>query len=543
MSSICNICCEKNNKTKNKSIICPYCNFEACKKCCETFILGETVEKCMNTSCGKAWTRKFVTDNFTASFVNGPLKNHKKNLLFERERGLLPATQPIVEEEIRKERLREALDKNKQEEELRLVDLKKIHCTYLLEFRDLQFLLSKSCLITVDTKEESENKEKLQERNDFLKKELKIIRKEIMKITREHETIRMNMIIQMHPQNGLESGENTNNRHVFVRACPDEECRGFLSTQWKCGLCEKWACPDCHVVKGLTRNCDHTCNPDDVATAKLLANDTKPCPNCRTGIFKISGCDQMFCTQCHTGFSWKTGQIETRMHNPHYFEWIRRTRETGGGGGGAQAERNPLEVLCGREIDNLFINDMLHIFNHYDRRGRGKKTEGKVLNICRSLVELAEVVIPIYTVDDILNNQSLRVKYMRGKITEPIFKTQLLRHLKEHEKKKEYRDILVMFRNTVTDILYRYKDSFSVADYTNDQQLLILDEIDALIVYVNECLLSIAKAYGCTERVLKYSKGYYFLSFCINYKLNTKTPDVPVVPNASVVPIVPVVTI
>jgi hypothetical protein len=79
-------------------------------------------------------------------------------------------------------------------------------------------------------------------------------------------------------------------RAEFVRACPDSECRGFLSTQWKCGLCEKWSCPDCHEVKGHNREEPHECNPDVLATARLLSNDTKPCPNCRTGIFKIDGC-------------------------------------------------------------------------------------------------------------------------------------------------------------------------------------------------------------------------------------------------------------
>ena len=77
---------------------------------------------------------------------------------------------------------------------------------------------------------------------------------------------------------------------AFVRACPAEECRGFLSTQWKCGVCEKWTCPECHIVKGYTRDAEHTCNEDDVATARLLAADTKPCPKCATGIFKIDGC-------------------------------------------------------------------------------------------------------------------------------------------------------------------------------------------------------------------------------------------------------------
>ena len=26
----------------------------------------------------------------------------------------------------------------------------------------------------------------------------------------------------------------------FTRCCPAPECRGFLSTQWKCGLCNLW---------------------------------------------------------------------------------------------------------------------------------------------------------------------------------------------------------------------------------------------------------------------------------------------------------------
>lgn len=53
-----------------------------------------------------------------------------------------------------------------------------------------------------------------------------------------------------------------------------------------------------------------------------MAN-TRPCPTCFVPIYKISGCDQMFCTECHAKFSWRTGKVVKGLfHNPHFFEWI-----------------------------------------------------------------------------------------------------------------------------------------------------------------------------------------------------------------------------
>ena len=76
----------------------------------------------------------------------------------------------------------------------------------------------------------------------------------------------------------------------------------------------------------------------------MLAKDSKPCPKCQSLIFKINGCDQMWCTQCHTAFSWKTGKLEKNIHNPHFYEWQRKN-------GGGAAPRNPGDFECGRELD------------------------------------------------------------------------------------------------------------------------------------------------------------------------------------------------
>jgi hypothetical protein len=166
-------------------------------------------------------------------------------------------------------------------------------------------------------------------------------------------------------------------RAHFVRKCPMEDCRGFLSSAWKCGLCQTHVCSKCHepklegegtvedvqedtkeVTEGIKqentedtkqeeeetagiRPRGHVCDPNNVETANLLKKDSKPCPKCACIIFKISGCDQMFCTQCHTAFSWKTGAIETKViHNPHYYQYLRDQSANG------EIPRNPLDNPC-----------------------------------------------------------------------------------------------------------------------------------------------------------------------------------------------------
>jgi hypothetical protein len=61
---MCVICDEKANKSTHTLVTCQYCPFEACRACCETYILSQSAPKCMEGKCGKEWTRKFLAQNF-----------------------------------------------------------------------------------------------------------------------------------------------------------------------------------------------------------------------------------------------------------------------------------------------------------------------------------------------------------------------------------------------------------------------------------------------------------------------------------------------
>ncbi len=104
--------------------------------------------------------------------------------------------------------------------------------------------------------------------------------------------------------------------------CP--KCDGIVIPESEsCAKCHIDVCMKCG--KKIPFSTVHRCKQSDINTLKVLRENTKNCPKCATMIYKIDGCDQMFCTVCHTAFSWNTlNIITTTIHNPHYFELVRK---------------------------------------------------------------------------------------------------------------------------------------------------------------------------------------------------------------------------
>lgn len=421
----CSICIEPFSKQKHKKIRCEYCDFSACRKCMEKWLLEESAPTCMNNDCTREWTAKYIHDNFTSVFINTKLKKHREDVLFDQERALLPATQPIVENMIHAEELQDLIDAEYKK-------IREIH-QYITTLRN--------------------------QRDDVYNNR----------------------------------NNNRGERSRFIKACPSPDCRGFLSSQWKCGLCNNWTCPDCHEVKGPERNAPHTCDEEAKSTAALINNDTRSCPTCGTGIYKIDGCDQMFCTECHTAFSWRTGRIEQHIHNPHYYEWMRRT--------GGQIPLNHNEIQCGREINHTFSRT-LSVLIEPNRFLRPMNTF--VTSLIRQIIHYRFNVLPRHATDRELNNQELRIYYLRNLIDENEFKTILQRNDKKNRKNREIYAVYIVLVNTVTDILYRFYDLISRDFFVDtvrsevDTRVVvdILREISVIVDYVNECFVNVGKSYG-----------------------------------------------
>ena len=508
-ASECKICCEKYNKSNHMPIKCTSCDFEACRQCHATFIIdpSNAVPNCMN--CHREFQREFLVQNFTQKFVTQDWKKHREHVMFQRERALLPTRQPVAEMVRRKDVLKR------------------------------------------------ENEELLKQMNELRAKQYQCQRE----IGNIEYRIRVGPAADAFPNPRL-GGASAPHAAAFIRPCPNtaSNCRGFLSTQWKCNLCNMWACKDCHEIKGTTQDAPHECNPDNLASAKLIDAETRPCPKCGARVFKISGCNQMFCTACNDcAFDWVTGRIETIIHNPHYFEFQRQRN-------GGQAPRVIGDILCGREVDyatthtitmDLFpreeISQMMIMWrgtnrNMYNAPGitgqarwekfyedciknvnriMGTQQQQQTLTpdqkmtnqrqilfrklqfreICRLIIEIRQVTLPQHRIDPLRYNEELGVKYLLGDLSEKDFATSLQRSDKKMQKSRDIQNILTMVLNTSTDIIFRFAEHLRTSraniaqnpNYVfNNNDFNIMDEIRELFNYANVCFERVSKNYQST---------------------------------------------
>ena len=216
----------------------------------------------------------------------------------------------------------------------------------------------------------------------------------------------------------------------------------------------------------------------------------------------------MWCTNCKTAWDWKSGEIQTKVHNPHFFEYLRNTDNE-------NLERNPLETRCGREIDNEFATSLVWVM-----RRVGFKTEKVMhyLRVCERLVHTREVDLMKYaTTGETPDNLDLRVKFLRNKISDEEFKRRVQMAYKKNNKNKEIRDILSMFIQVATEILYKYMYDLDHCTSTEEvKKLDLFKQLEGLEKYTRENLLNMAFTYNSTNYVINITneaKGWHLFLF------------------------------
>ena len=140
-------------------------------------------------NCKKAWPQNFMVMYLNRSFITNQYKPHRKQLLLDREISKLPETMGAVD-------------------------------------------------IYMKCEHEKDKIRKLNEKAKELQKQLNLCWGDISDCRRNIENIK----------NGNKK-DNTD-RKKFILKCPNEDCRGYLSTQYKCDLCELYTFKDCIEIIG-----------------------------------------------------------------------------------------------------------------------------------------------------------------------------------------------------------------------------------------------------------------------------------------------------
>ena len=318
----CEVCCEKYNKSINSKVVCESsgCGYEACKVCVRTYLLGTTNDPhCMN--CKNQWSSQFLVSNLNKSYMDSDYKKHRKKLLAEREISRTPELMVLVERVAR-------IEDEEKELQLMTIEYEKIRNLMLEELKKVN--AKRDRIFRIRNGEDAEKEE----------------------------------------------------RKKFIMPCPGDNCKGYLSSQYKCEICKLFTCPDCFEIIGYTKEDAHVCNEDNIKSAELIKKETKGCPKCGVRIFKISGCDQMWCTECKVAFSWNTGKmvVDVNIHNPHYYEYMKNNNSV--------VPRNPGDVLCGGLLPHHQLRFITAFLNTMDKT---------VVNIHAKSIERFEIYINLNT--------------------------------------------------------------------------------------------------------------------------------------------------
>lgn len=430
-SKECEICIEIYTKIKSR-VQCSKCDFECCKHCVQEYLLHQTnMEDPHCMKCREQWNDEFLYNKLNKTFINSIYRKSYKERLFNIEKSRIPETMHAVE-----------------------------------NYKKVKLLKDENKTIT--------------EKIKILKQQLDDAKNQKYHITNAIYNYNRGL-----PINDESKNESKNEKRQFIHRCPTEDCKGFLSTAWKCNVCENWACSKCFEGLGPSKDPNHTCQEENLKSAELIKKETHPCPKCAVPIFKLSGCDQMWCTQCTISFSWRTGKITTgTVHNPHYYQYIRQ---------GGHVQRNPGDNVCGGLPDYWQYNrstkslqpilNRIQSFQNTNKLNKYSITEefqenGKYAHIFEELsnpnsktnTELKDITNTVRNYhrsashnfrtiitnlrrenQNVINNNMDRIKYIINEYSESRFKTVISARARKVNKNTRILQVFELFNTVITE--------------------------------------------------------------------------------------------
>ena len=454
----CPICASSYTSIKRAPVKCPFCSFECCKHCSKQYVLSKADPQCVQ--CHAIWTEEFLEQQFPLTWVDGELRHHLDQVVFEQEKSMLStASREIYRRELVEKRTQMQHQFNILTNSIE--DIRHVITRYEENHRQFQQRLQFST-----------ERQRASMIRDMEQNEIILINKRNALSDRQNQ---METLMRRIERFNDEHDEKLELSVNSIR-CPKHACQGFLTAKYYCPVCKDHFCRDCHLCLGSRGQIEgHKCDSDLVRTIRSIARDTKPCPNCKMPIYKTEGCNMMFCTNCNTAFNWATGEIEKgRIHNPHYFDWLRRN---GQDPNQQQAQPDALrgEAAAGQGECRIQIGEIQKIC-----RDRNLENTQDIFNGLRLLIHIEDVMLARPVPEYANRHMELRIQYIqsKGRISEEEWKKSLRTAEYEFRFKMKYRQLVETLRLVFLDLYRKLKHDNA---YNS-----ILTEIHAIVDYFNE---------------------------------------------------------
>ena len=268
---VCTICSDIYTAIVRKRVECRFCHVATCSKCIEQYLLSRP-EDAHCVHCRVNYNDAMLHSICTKTYLTSRYFKHRQEVLLNREKANLPGLQHAAMQELKRRKNDEKVKEIYRE----IQELKEKRGEIIIKYSqvcNMHYMALKSGKTS-----------SFQDEMDNLLKDSDAYRIRIQEKTVEARGIRWENL------NDEEKEEKEEDRKKFIRRCTHDGCQGFLSTAWKCGICEFFSCSKCFMVKGKEHDVAHECKKEDVDTAELIKKDSKPCPNCGEFIMKSSGC-------------------------------------------------------------------------------------------------------------------------------------------------------------------------------------------------------------------------------------------------------------
>lgn len=490
----CMVCMDNYTAIIRKKCVCKYCKADTCSKCIERYLL-ERHEDAHCLHCRVNYNDAALHEICTKTYIQHVYFKHRQEVLINKERANLPGLQDIAIDE-----------RKKRTNEVKISEIIK-------EIKSLE--TQRDIIMTEYNKLYTDYYSKIAANQDYSN-----IRKQLDEILVKSDTIRIQMNNKKDninrikypaayglPENGGTHAKPDEEKKKFIRRCTRDNCQGFLSTAWKCGICEYYSCSKCFLTKTKKQDDPHECRKEDIETAEMIKKDSKPCPNCGEFIMKASGCDQMFCISCQTPWSWTSGKVVTSgaIHNPHYYEWMKRN--------GGAAPRNPADIPCGGYPNAWELRRM--------PRGLPAKCANLFFEFHRICQELQDISTRTYRSHfDQTTTNGINVKFLLGDFDEKHWGQLLGKNERKRKRDAEVQEIFAAFRMVAVELLNRVQNyqsedgkirTFTDLPIKEAEKFLegLTVEINALVQMINDALRSASINHSYSVPYIAIDGQYY----------------------------------